>query len=493
MNSATQGPSYLEDLAFRTRTEQSAAVRAAQAAQATFVDQAGLSSEYSRADGQAGLHGATSIADVKHWLAQGAPIDGVQRITNYADSSQHWETPLLTALVDGNLAAARELLARGADPNAISMTVEYSDSGFTSEEFTFTALHMMASRRKHDCVDLLLTTGADANLRSSDGSSPIRQAAEKDDLVGVRSLLHAGAETDLVDFKGVRPVDVAGPATRDLLMTAAPINKWQMDTPPATALFPHFRGDLDFERPIYVTAPDGWRRPADMTEAFLVAAALEYQERAKIDRYHAFSNRVFEQLPAWCRYDPLKDLSTFGGSVDAETSEQITDPNLFWSARSRGETYSRFPLLQLLWEYIDEALPRVIGNDRDYLSVLQRLVGVNFGKLGTALFLASLRQDLQGDDGLSNAEAHFAAGRPFEARSGNGVMIQWDPNANETVDSIWYVCFRLIEANSPEYYLRKFAHRVPAVSAMTREAGRLGEVHGRQNCWPGWDFVAAHS
>lgn len=487
----------MRELELRTRIEQMAAIRIAQAAQAAWLEHSGLSFDYSSADGQAGLHGATFATEVTHWLAKGAPIDGVQRITSYSDRAEHWETPLLTALVDGHLDVARELINRGADVDAMSMVVEQTIDG----ALTISALHMMVSRRNRAAVDLLLGAGANVNLRSSDGTTPIWFAAEKDDFSGVSALIRAGAEIDVLDFKGRRPADGAGPMTRDLLKTASPIKKWQMDTLPATALFPTVRDDLDFEQQVNVRAPEGWRRPSDFTEAFLVAAALEYQERLKVNRIDPWSNETFKNLPVWCKYDSLKDLCAFGGRVDAETSGQ-TGLSQFEIAAdfARGEVYSRFPLLQLLWEYLDEVLPRVIGQDRDYYSALERLEGKVFGKLGTALFLSALPQVLRGDDQLSSAEARFAAGREFRTKGLNGVATDWKPFSGQNVDSIWQVCFRLIEANSPEYYLRKFAHRVPAISALLREGGRLGELHRtwpypyqHQNSWPGWDYVIANS
>lgn len=487
----------MDETAMQTRAEQMRAIRFAQREQDDWLEKSGMSLTYLRANGQAGLHGATSARDVIQWIAKGAPVDGVQRISNYSDSAAHWETPLLSALTDGRLSAAHELVNQGADVNALSMTDEHGPDGL----FVFSALHMMVSRRNRSGVDFLLGMKADVNLRSSDGSTPITFAAEKDDGVGVMRLLAAGAEKDIVDFRGRRPVDFAGQMTRHLLWTPSPIMEWQMDTQSAMALTPSDMRDLDFKHPVNHAAPAGWRRPSDMTEAFLIAAALEYQERVRVNPTSPFAKGVFDRLPRWCKFDPLKDLGNFGGLVDAETSSPLAlSSHSIYADFARGELYVRFSLLELLWEYLAEVLPRKIGPDRDYFDTLRRLEGAVFGKLGTVLFMSALPRTLQQESRLSTAEGAYAAGRGFTSRGPNGSPINWTPDAAQSVDSIWHICFRLIEANSPEYYLQKFAGRVPAVRALVAEGGRLGELqktmpypYHHQNCWPGWDFVVAHS
>lgn len=277
------------------------------------------------------------------------------------------------------------------------------------------------------------------------------------------------------------------------------MQRWHMGAPPSPESLPQVRQDIDFDGMIFRDLPEGWQSPSGFTEAFLIAAALEYQERIKIDPYSPWTVDVSRRVPTWCRYDPLMDLCSYGGRTQLETAQQTTVLNQheMIAGFARGEQYARFPLLQLLWEYLDEVLPRLAGNERSFYGVIQKLDGLEFGKLGTTLFLAALPQALERSTSLSEAEQAFAAGLPFRAQAGSGAMVNWNPSAETYVESIWFVCFRLIEANSPEYYLNKFAHRVPEITSIIREGGRLGD-HAlltspmRQNNWPGWDFVLAN-
>lgn len=58
-----------------------------------------------------GLHGSVDGDDVHAILRVGVPIDGVRRI-EYGDGRDHWETALLTTLIDGHHGAARALICR---------------------------------------------------------------------------------------------------------------------------------------------------------------------------------------------------------------------------------------------------------------------------------------------------------------------------------------------------------------------------------------------
>lgn len=169
-----------------------------------------LIGEFHSQFGQWGLHAAESAAEVRSLLRDGAPIDGVALI-DYGDTLQHWETPLLTALVDGRSEAADELLLSGADVDAPNAAVFPSGHGFAH-----TALHMMIQRRDHGAVRRLIAAGANVNHQTTLGSTPLYFAASVDDLELVRILLDAGARPRTPDVEGALPVDSAGPRTRHL-------------------------------------------------------------------------------------------------------------------------------------------------------------------------------------------------------------------------------------------------------------------------------------
>lgn len=161
--------------------------------------------------GQHGLHAAETVAEVQSLLRDGAPIDGAARI-DYGDTIQHWETPLLTALVDERWQVARELLRSGADVDAPNAAIFPNGGGFGH-----TALHMMLQRSDHYGVQELIAAGANVNRQTTLGSTPLYFAASVDDQELVRILLDAGANPQIRDLDGKSPTDAAGPRTRHLL------------------------------------------------------------------------------------------------------------------------------------------------------------------------------------------------------------------------------------------------------------------------------------
>ncbi|MBI4888042.1 MAG: ankyrin repeat domain-containing protein, partial [Acidobacteria bacterium] len=94
------------------------------------------------------------------------------------------ETPLMAAVDNGFIDAARLLLARGADVNA-----RESKGGQT-------ALMWAAAGRQPEVVRLLVDRGADVRARSTGGFTALLFAAQQDDVESGRLLLQAGAGTN---------------------------------------------------------------------------------------------------------------------------------------------------------------------------------------------------------------------------------------------------------------------------------------------------------
>ena len=177
-----------------------------------------LQTEFLASQGQWGLHSATTRDDVTAWLQAGAPINGVAKI-DYDDSSRHWETPLLTAFVDGNVEAAAALIDLGADVDAPNGIVFSS-----GEVLNHTTLHMLAQRGDNIGAARLIAAGADVNRRTSFGTTCLHFAAGKDNYDLVVMLLRAGADPGVREFNkdapnglGDLPVEQAGPRTAPLL------------------------------------------------------------------------------------------------------------------------------------------------------------------------------------------------------------------------------------------------------------------------------------
>lgn len=174
-------------------------------------DSRSLSGELYAAVGMYGLHYAKTGAEVALLLSDGAPIDGVALI-EYGDDIQHWETPLLTAFVDGRLEVADRLISSGADVDAPNGAFFQYGGGFGHS-----ALHMLIQRRDYIGTQRLIAAGADVNRQTTLGSTPLYFAASIDDPELVRILLEAGARPQVRDLKGGLPVEIAGPMTRHLL------------------------------------------------------------------------------------------------------------------------------------------------------------------------------------------------------------------------------------------------------------------------------------
>ncbi|MGO4593137.1 ankyrin repeat domain-containing protein [Leifsonia sp. 2TAF2] len=166
---------------------------------------------------QWGLYAEDTRQGVGYWLRQGAPLNGLARI-EYDDDIAHWETPLLTACVDGRSHAVEALLAHGADPDAANAIV------FPGKQvLNHTALHTVCQRGLVDVAKRLIAAGADVNRRTTLGTTPLHFGAGKDHVELVQLLLNAGADPKAREFDterpgqwGGTPMDQAGPRTRPL-------------------------------------------------------------------------------------------------------------------------------------------------------------------------------------------------------------------------------------------------------------------------------------
>jgi ankyrin repeat protein len=103
---------------------------------------------------------------------------------------------LADAAMSRDGAAVRELLAQGADPNALG-------------KFGTPALHWLVRVEDRATTSLLLDAGADPNLRNHQGVAPLHLAIGNRDVVTVERLLAAGADAELVDPAGETPLMLA--------------------------------------------------------------------------------------------------------------------------------------------------------------------------------------------------------------------------------------------------------------------------------------------
>jgi ankyrin repeat protein len=125
-------------------------------------------------------------------------------------------SPLVEAVRTGDLAAARALMAKGADVNA-------------SEADGTTALHWAVQRNDADLVSRLLKAGARVNVKNQFGSTPMFEAAVMGNAVLLERLLAAGADVESPNADGQTALMVAArtgqvEAVRVLLRKGAKVN-----------------------------------------------------------------------------------------------------------------------------------------------------------------------------------------------------------------------------------------------------------------------------
>jgi ankyrin repeat protein len=77
----------------------------------------------------------------------------------------------------------------------------------TDDNNNDTLLLRAIKKNAQKCVNLLISNGADVNIRSSDkGKSPLHYACEYGNAVVVATLINTGAKLDILDFKGQPPL-----------------------------------------------------------------------------------------------------------------------------------------------------------------------------------------------------------------------------------------------------------------------------------------------
>jgi ankyrin repeat protein len=106
-------------------------------------------------------------------------------------------TALHLAIFGGQEEAARLLLERGADPNALS----------ANEAVRVPPLGTAAFVRSVPLARLLLDSGADVNGRGEGGFTALHSAAQNGDEELARLLLDRGADPSIVTEDGKRPAD----------------------------------------------------------------------------------------------------------------------------------------------------------------------------------------------------------------------------------------------------------------------------------------------
>ena len=112
---------------------------------------------------------------------------------------------LLHSTQQGDLAAIKRLLNKGANPN------------YYANETRITALHRAAIESFLDIIHLLLERGADINARSQDGNTPLHLAASVQNKEIVFQLLARGADKTAKNIFGNTPTYYGDADIKDLM------------------------------------------------------------------------------------------------------------------------------------------------------------------------------------------------------------------------------------------------------------------------------------
>jgi len=157
---------------------------------------AGFDPNTTAEDGQLGLTQA-----VRDNSAKVTAVLLAEPRTEIDGANRNGETPLMMAALRGNLALARDLLARGAHVNRDG----------------WTPLHYAATGESTEMVVLLLDKGAVVDARSPNGTTALMMAARYGAIDSADLLVQRGADRSLKNQRGLTAADFAASIEREAL------------------------------------------------------------------------------------------------------------------------------------------------------------------------------------------------------------------------------------------------------------------------------------
>jgi hypothetical protein len=126
--------------------------------------------------------------------------------TNNESETVGQSTPekLVAAINSGDLDTVRNLLGRGADPNAVAHLYDETPFGLMQGP-SYAPIILSARKGRTDILETLLDAGADVNLTTKYGITPLIRAAKDGKLDAAKLLVARGARLDVKDADGLSP------------------------------------------------------------------------------------------------------------------------------------------------------------------------------------------------------------------------------------------------------------------------------------------------
>lgn len=152
--------------------------------------------------GDAAMYG--KLTKVEQLIAEGADVNAI---------TECGKTPLMLAAMYGHKTAMEALLNAGADPNLGGE--EEFEEGTTA--LMCIASSLFASNRA-EIIKFLVNRGADVNTRNDSGETALIVAGDNAD--SVKALIEAGADVNQADNEGNTPIMLADWAVQQLLREA---------------------------------------------------------------------------------------------------------------------------------------------------------------------------------------------------------------------------------------------------------------------------------
>lgn len=259
-----------------------------------------------------------------------------------------------------------------------------------------------------------------------------------------------------------------------------------------------------FDEKLFVDHPDGWQSPNDLAEGFLLAWALEMQQRQQIDPVAPFANHVRAALPPAFRYDTLGELvrlPTGSGTRPAVSTTAL----------------ARLTLLCVAWRLFDEMNNEWMLRSGDFVQYGDALSFATggtdrhslFGDLDADLAKCLLSDRIQrayrGTDDLTQAERWFVTGDPHLLTPDSpgydivpfnvgGSYVPIILTGESFASSIWAAARVLVERSTPATVVARYAHRRSdlldvlergAVLAQRRQLLPPAQAWNFDS-WPGW-------